>query len=160
MQKHRQHFSYADTDNILYAESTNQPDFNTGKVSYSKQGLGGRLGICSNYVSWSPWWSPTNAFLCWLHCSLLPLPQDPHRKLPACYTSQSLGSLKHKFRCPVGIPSHQECPRAGALVSAPRSRAGGEVAASHPARLQLGAGPDHQQKWSQAKRSDQNLALC
>lgn len=32
MQSHTQHFSEADTDNILCTESTNQPDFNTGKL--------------------------------------------------------------------------------------------------------------------------------
>lgn len=75
MQRHTQHFFYADIDNILYAESTNQPDFNTGKVNYSEQGLDHVLDISSNYVTWSPCSIPTNAFLCWLHC---PLPKDPH----------------------------------------------------------------------------------
>lgn len=39
-------------------------------------------------------------------------------------------------------------------------RVGRRLPPTRPAPLQLGAGPDHQQKWSQAKRSDQNLALC
>lgn len=50
MQSHTKHFSYADTDNILCAESTNQPDFNTGKVNYSEHGSNHVKNIRSNYV--------------------------------------------------------------------------------------------------------------
>lgn len=55
MQRHTQHFSYADTDNILYAESTNQPDFNTGKVNYSEHGLDCLLDYLQQLHYVEPW---------------------------------------------------------------------------------------------------------
>lgn len=48
MQRHTQHFSYADIDNILYAESTNRLDFNTRKVNNWEHSLDCVLDTCSN----------------------------------------------------------------------------------------------------------------
>lgn len=161
MQRHTKHFSYADVDNISNAESTNQPDFNTGKVNYSEHGLDHVWDICSNYVTWSLGSLPTNASL-WGLC---------HRGPQVC--SPSLWSSPLRASCI--LPVRKSCLiRAEGLMpychltcatlswcSASSSTlcAALGLRAAEP-RPGAQAGPDNQQKWSQAKRSDPNLALC